>query len=235
MNLRLIVLVGALGITPVLPCVPVEFDKLVENPVAYEGRCVCVDGVTEGDGINFALFRPPLPRKSHRVILVVNTRGPRYNPIDGHWVQVCGTVAADEQHYFACKLVLERAHAVDRRPIPGRRVFGIFENEGPETVRIETMNKTGNESTEMILNAGEMDETVITPGKLRIFAASNDLSQTKLLSAYVMPTVKSAPNFFEYATRTFYFRLKGGKMSLVEPNKATEMRKRWEALKKGGE
>ena len=150
-------------------------------------------------------------------------------------MKVCGTVTADEQQYFACNLILENAQALHKRPIPGRRVFGVFENEGAETVRIEIKNKTGNEWTEMILDPGEMTEIVITPGKARLFAVSNDLSRTKLLSTYVMPTVKSAPNYFEKATRTFYFSLRDGKMSLFEHDKATEMRKRWEALDKGGE
>jgi hypothetical protein len=235
MNLRLIVFVGTLGITQAFACDPVELNQLIRDPIAFEGKCVCVAGVTEGDGINFALFRPPYPRQSHRVILVVNTREPRYKPVDGHWVNVCGTVAVDEQQYFACKLILEGARPLNKQPIPGHRVFGIFENEGPETVRIETMNKTGNESTEMILAPGELTKTVVTEGKVRLSALSKDLSPIKLLSASVMPTVHSAPNYFETATRTFYFSVSGGKMSLLKPNQATGMRKRWEALEKKSE
>jgi hypothetical protein len=233
MNLRLIVFVGTLGITQAFACVNVELDQLIRNPTAFDGQCVCVAGVTEGDGINFALFRPPHPSQGNRVILVVNKQeGPRYKPVDGHWVNVCGTVTADERKLFACKLILEDARPLNKPPIPGRRVFGIFENKGPETVRIETMNKTGNESTEMILAPGELTKTVITEGKVRVSALSKDLSPIKLLSTSAMPTVHSARNYFETATRTFYFSLTDGKMLLLKPNKAAEMRKRWEALEK---
>ena len=232
LGIKLTVFIGTLGLAPILPGVTVEFEQLTRNPAAYEGRRVCVTGVTEGDGINFALFRPPHLRQSHRVILVVNTREPRYNPVDGHWVKVCGTVTADERRYFACKLVLESADALHKRPIPGHRIFGVFENEGPQTVQIELINKTGDGGTIMTLRPGDIEKTVIVEGKVRILAVTNDLSPTEMLSSHVVPTVKSAPNYFEKPTRAFYCSVRDGKMSLLEPNKAAGMRKHWEVLEK---
>ena len=229
---RLILLMGTLGIAGILPGMTVELDQLTRNPTAYENTDVCVTGVTEGDGINFVLFRPSY-RQAKRTILVVNKQeGPRYSPVDGHWAKICGRVTADERGMFACKLVLETAEAVHKNPIAGRRVFGVFKNEGPETVEIQMTNGAGDSTTIMTLSSGDIERTVITSGKAKIFAVSNDLAPTKLLSSFTMPTVKSSAVNFERSTRTFYFSLKDGKMSLLEPNKATGMRKRWEALKK---
>lgn len=232
---RLTLFIGTLGITRVLTGMTVELDQLTRNPTAYQNSYVCVTGVTEGDGINFVLFRPPY-RQANRTILVVNKQeGPRYNPIDGHWAEICGKVTADERGMFACKLILETAQAVLRRPIAGRRIFGVFENEGPETVEIEIGNETGDSRTIMTLRPGDIEKTVIAAGKARIFAVSIDLSRTTLLSAFTMPTVKSSPDYFERSTRTFYLSLRDGKMSLLKHDKATEMRKRWEALDKNRE
>jgi hypothetical protein len=228
--IRLTLFIGTLGITPVLPGMTVELEQLTSDPSAYRNSSVCVTGVTEGDGINFVLFRPP-HRQANRTILVVNKQeGQRYNPVDGHWATICGTVTADERGIFACKLILETAETVQKRPVAGRRTFGVFENTGPETVEIETINDAGDSSAIMTLRPGDITKTVITPGKAKIFALSNDLSRTRLLSTFTLPTVKSSANYFERSTRTFYFRLRAGTMSLLKRDKATEMRKRWEAL-----
>lgn len=232
--IRLTLFIGTLGITPVLPGMTVELEQLTSDPSAYQNSSVCVTGVTEGDGINFVLFRPP-HRQANRTILIVNKQeGQRYNPVDGHWVRICGTVTADERGMFACKLFLETAQAVQRRPIAGRRIFGVFENAGSETVEIETSNEAGDSSAIMTLRPGDITKTVITPGKAKIFAMSNDLSRTKLLSTFTLPTVKSSANYFERSTRTFYFSLRDGKMSFLKHDKTMEMRKRWEALEKKG-
>jgi hypothetical protein len=232
MILKLIVFFGTLGITPIFGCDPVELDQLIRDPRSFEGRCVCVTGVTEGDGIKFALFRPPHPPKSHSVILVVNTREPRYNAVDGHWVQICGTVTMDDQQYFACKLILETANPLQKQPAPGLRVFGVFENDGRETLNVQIISNDGTEGTVMILRPGDITETVITAGKIKIFATSADFSRTKLLSEHVMPTVESTSNHFESSTRRFYFSLSARRMSLIKPANAQEMRKRWEAIEK---
>jgi hypothetical protein len=231
MILKLSMFFGILGITSVTACVKVDFDQLVRDPGGYQGSCVCVTGVTEGDGINFALFRPGA-RQANNTILVVNTRAPRYNPVDGHWVNVCGTVIPDEQRYFACKLVLESAHALDKRPIPGHRIFGVFENDGRQTVKVQVISQAGNEGTVMILRPGDITESVITDGKIKVFAGPDDRAEAKPLSERVMPTIESASNYFERSTRTFYFSIRGGKVSFLKPAEAIGMRKRWEVLKK---
>jgi hypothetical protein len=233
---KLTAFLATLGLIRVLAASTVELEQVTSDPSAYQNSQVCVTGVTEGDGINFVLFQPP-HRQPNRTILVVNKqRGPRYNPVDGHWSKICGTVTADDRGMFACKLFLETAQAVPRRPIAGRRIFGVFENAGPETIEIETTNEPGDSSAIMTLGPGDITKTVIeTPGTAKIFAMSPELSRAKLLTTFTLPTVESSPNKFEKSTRTFYFSLRGGKVSLLRPTKATTMRKRWEALEKKGE
>jgi hypothetical protein len=233
--IRLTLLLGTLGVARVLPSATVELEQITSDPSAYHDSDVCVTGVTEGDGINFVLFRPP-HRQANRSILVVNRQeGSRYRPLDGHWSKICGTVTADDSGLFACKLVLETARPVQRRPIAGRRIFGIFENAGPDTIEIEITNEAEDTSAIMTLRPGDITKTVISPGKGKIFELANDLSRTKLLSTFMLPTVKWSANYFERSTRTFYFSSRGGKVSLLRPNKAATMRERWKAMEKAGE
>lgn len=223
-------LIGTQGVASAKPCVAVDFDHLVRDPAAYEGRCVSITGVTDGDGLNFTLFRPP-DRDPHRAILVFQKREPpRYGLRDGHWVKVSGIVAIDETRLFACRLLLENLKTLRRTPVPGVRIFGIFANEGPETVQIEMINKTGNEMAQITLAPGDINKTEITEGKFRILTGSTSSVPGKVLSISALPTVHSASKYFERSTRTFYFALREGKVTPLKPKKATAMRDRWETV-----
>jgi hypothetical protein len=222
--------VGTRGFASAKPCVTVDFDNLVRNPAAYEGRCVSITGVTDGDGLNFTLFRPT-DRDPNRSVLVFQKREPpRYRLRDGHWVKVSGIVAIDKAGLFACRLLLENLKALRRTPVPGVRTFGILANEGPETVQIEMINKTGNEMSQMTLEPGDINKTEITEGKFRVLTGSNSSFPSKLLSISALPTVHSASKYFEKSIRTFYFTLRDGKVTLLKPRRATTMRDRWETI-----
>jgi hypothetical protein len=228
--ISLTMFLGTLGGASAQPCVTVDFNHLVSNPAAYEGTCVSIIGVTDGDGLNFTLFRPP-DRGPDRSILVFQKREPpRYRLRDGHWVKVSGVVAIDKTGLFACRLLLENLKALRRAPVPGVRTFGIFANEGPETVQIEMVNTIGDDISQMTLAPGDINKTEISEGKFRILTGSASSLPGKVLSISPLPTVDSASNYFEKSTRTFYFSLRNGKATLLKPRRATVMRDRWETI-----
>jgi hypothetical protein len=109
-------------------------------------------------------------------------------------------------------------------------MYGIFCNDGPITVRVEISNWRGNEKTEMILAAHEITKTVIVKGMAKVYTPTDRLSSGKLLSTMTVPEGTSALQFFETSTRTFYFRIRNGRIGLVRPNEA--MRRQWEALER---
>jgi len=227
---KLSFLLALVGLSSASACVHLDLERLIENPRAYEGKRVCVVGVTEGDGVDFAFFKPP-HRESSRSILVYQRRDARlYELEDGHWVRLKGIVVPDETGQFACKLLLERLQRLDRRPVPGRRIFGMFENAGPDSVRLVKVNDAENQMFHMTLAPGDIDKTVITDGKIGVFALSPDSSPVRLLSVYPIPASNSAPNYFDKSTQTFYFRVANGTISPVRPDKAQRMRKRWNSL-----
>jgi hypothetical protein len=205
---------------------PVDLSQLIQNPATYENKCVCVTGVTEGDGVNFVFFRPPRQQQKQE-ILVVNKNGPksRFQPVDGHWYRLCGIVTADERGLFPCKFVLQSAHVIKRRSIPGGRIFGVFRNEGPNTIRIDMIDEKGRAGN-MILDVKGFETIAINEIKeIKISAVSEDLSPGKLLSSYMIPDPQFAPRYFDRATSTFYFSIKDGNTILVEPKKAAKIRK----------
>jgi len=227
----LTIIIGVLGVASAEPCTNVGFDDVVKNPAAYEGRCVSITGVTDGDGLNFTLFRPPA-RDPGRSILVFQKREPLYRLRDGHWVKVSGVVAIDKTRLFACRLLLENLKALSKTPVPGVRTFGIFANEGPETLQIEMINNIGDEIAQMTLAPGDINKTEISEGKFRILTESTSSFPPKVLLVSALPTVDSASKYLERSTRTFYFSFRDGKVTLLKPRNATVMRNRWETIER---
>jgi hypothetical protein len=204
-------LIRALGRTWLLACMPVDLSQLIQNPATYENKCVCVTGVTEGDGVNFVFFRPPRQQQKQQ-ILVVNKNGPqsRFQPVDGHWYRLCGIVTADERGLFPCKFVLQDAHAIKRRSIPGGRSSVFSEMKARIQIRIDIIDEKGRAGN-MILDVKGFDTIAINEIKqIKISAVSGDLSPGKLLSSYVIPDPKVATRYFDSATSTFYFSIKDG-------------------------
>lgn len=216
----------------VAPCAPVDLQQLLEKTEAYKGKRVCVIGVAEVDGISFALFQPPR-RELHRMIVVDRKHGrPRYDRLNNHWVKITGIVHIDPEKIFACRLLLENVETLARPPIKEVKIYGIFFNEGPDTIRLDVVNKARNENDSMTLSPGDVLKTVIVEGTAKLSLPSTAASPGPVLSACAVPTERSASDFFEESTRTFYFRVWDGRISLVKPQQARKAKKRWEEIER---
>lgn len=225
--------IGILAVAiPTGGIVSVDFDHLIGNPRTYKGKHVSVTGVAQVDGTSFTLFQPPHRELSRTIFVGQKVGKPHYNHLDNHWVKITGIVDTDERNIFACKVFLENVDALPRPPVPSIRVFCVVLNEGPATVRVELVNKAGNESTDMTLSPGEIHKTAVVEGQAKVYTPSESLFTGKLLSSCVVPSEKLAPEFFDSSTRTFYFRIRNGKIALVRPQEATTLKKRWQELEK---
>lgn len=203
----------------------VSFDEFVRNPGAYQGRRISVVGIAEVDGISFTLFQPPHREVSRSIFVGQKLGRPRYNQLNDHWVKVTGIAAVDEQKTFAAKIFLDRVDALRRPPIRGVKIFGIFFNEGPTSIHIELVNEAGNESTKLVLRPDGIEKTIVATGAARVVnPAGRVLSECPIESEY--------SEFFELSDRTFYFRIKDGRISLVQPRNATTIKKRWGEIEK---
>jgi hypothetical protein len=210
----------------------VDFSQLITHAPAYKGKRVSVTGVAEVNGISFVLFEPPRRDLSQKIFVGQKLGPPRYDHLNNHWVNVTGIVDTDEEKVFACKIFLEKVRPLDRPPVKGVDVYGVFFNEGPETVQLELFNKAGNESTEITLPPGGIDRMVIAEGLAKVYTPSESFFSGKLLSSCPVPSETSAREFFEQASRTFYFQIRNGKITLLHPRNATILKKRWQALEK---
>jgi len=111
-------------------------------------------------------------------------------------------------------------------------VSGTYFNEDRIPVELNLISKDGKEGTIIPLPPGRLERAVISEGQTKVYTPSKKMATRRLLSTSPTPTPKSAPEFFENATRTFYFRIIGGKVILVKPRDlTTNERKRLEGYK----
>lgn len=210
----------------------VDLQQLLEKNEAYKGKRVCVIGVAEVDGISFTLFQPPR-RELRRMIVVDRKHGrPSYDQLNNHWVKITGIANIDPEKIFAGRLLLERVEALPRPPIKEVKTYGIFFNEGSDTIRLDVVNKAGNENDSMTLSPGDVLKTVIAEGTARVSLPSTTAFPGQALSACGVPTETSASDLFEESTRTFYFRVRDGRISVVKPQEAQTAKKRWEEIER---
>jgi hypothetical protein len=214
------------------PCTAVDFHQLLAKSAWYKGKRICVVGVAEVDGISFTLFQPP-QRELHRRIAVDRKHGrPRYEQLNNRWVKIVGRVSEDPEKIFGCRLLLESVEALARPLVKGIKTYGIFFNEGPDTIRVDVVNKPRNERTTMTLSPSDVLKTVIVEGTAKVSRPSTNAFPGPALSECTVPNEKSALDCFEESTRTFYFRVRDGRIALVRPREALAAKKRWEEIEK---
>jgi hypothetical protein len=224
---KLSLCIGVIAIAvPAGGSVSVDFKQLIENPRVYQGKRVSVIGVAEVDGISFVLFQPPRRELSQKIFVGQKLGEPRYNHLNNHWVKITGIADIDEQKVFAGKIFLENVQPLPRPPVKGVDVYGVFVNEGPTPVELELFNRAGQLIASATMSPGEIHTTAIVEGQARIYTPAESLFTGKLLSSCPIGSEKSAPEFFENSSRTFYFRIKDAKIALLHPRDATALKKR---------
>ena len=100
-------------------------------------------------------------------------------------------------------------------------VLGTYLNEGRSLIEVELITRDGREATTIPLSPGRIDRALIRDGKTMIYTPSDESGNRRLIYTIATPTPRTAPQFFERSTRTFYFRIIAGKISLVRPRDLT--------------
>jgi hypothetical protein len=101
------------------------------------------------------------------------------------------------------------------------KVIGTYLNEGPHSIELNVISKDGADTSIINLWVGRIARVVITEGWTKVYTPSESMASRRLLSTRATPTPESAPEFFEKKSRTFYFRVVGGKVTLVRPQDLT--------------
>lgn len=121
---------------------------------------------------------------------------------------------------FAAVALAAPSYGAKPTPRPSK-VIGTYFNEGRIFVELNLISKDGKEGSIIPLPAGRIDRAVISGGLTKVYIPSEEMAKRRLLSTSQTPTPKSAPEFLETETRTFYFRVVGGKVTLVKPQNLT--------------
>lgn len=125
-----------------------------------------------------------------------------------------------------------RCEAASNRSAP-LEVIGTYLNEGRRLIELDLISKDGRETTNIPLSPGRIDHAVIGEGQTKVYTPAEGISKRRLLSTISTPTLRTAPEFFERETRTFYFRIIAGKVTLVKPRDLTAgERKRLKAFRR---
>jgi hypothetical protein len=98
-----------------------------------------------------------------------------------------------------------------------REVTGVFFNVGNGTVQLNVRSADKKDTTIMTLSSGQVGSTATVKGEVRVLTPSKNMTSGHLLSSCQVPDPEAAPEFFEKTTRMFYFRIDGGKVTLVKP------------------
>jgi hypothetical protein len=130
-------------------------------------------------------------------------------------------------------LVLSTRSKASPAPL-GDQVYGVFFNEGRSAVQLNIINLKKKSAGIGSLSAGETTIIDLRNGdEARVYTPSKDMLSGRLLSTCPLPIPSSSPEYFENATRTFYFRIVGGKVVLLKPRDLTaEERKQVKAYKR---
>lgn len=199
------------------PCLSLDFKELTTQPDRYKGQCVSVSGVAAVDGPSFTLWQPP--KREVRIFVGQRLGKPKYNALNNHWVRLTGFADVDDRGIFTCKVFLTSVRALPGRPLPDKKTYGVFHNDGPGTIRVFTTSKADNDEISMTLSPGETHRLAIVEGVARVYDLSN-----KVISKCIVPSADLAGGSLEEATRNLYFRISYGKIVLVSPKQALDIK-----------
>jgi len=105
---------------------------------------------------------------------------------------------------------------------------GVFINEDHAKVQINVISKDKKEAAEMILAPEAIERSVLfAGGEVKLYTPSKDVVSGRLLFSRSLPTPSTASEFMERSTRTFYFRVRDRKITLVKPKDLTSTERRW--------
>jgi hypothetical protein len=117
---------------------------------------------------------------------------------------------------FILLISATQSNAASRTTSPPK-VIAIYFNEGRVLIELNLISKDGKEGTIIPLLPGRIERVAISEGKTKVYIPSEQMATRRLLSTSTTPTPKSAAEFSERETRSFYLRVVGGKVILVKP------------------
>jgi hypothetical protein len=110
---------------------------------------------------------------------------------------------------------------------PDIGAIAVFINEGVAEVQVNVISEDKSDETVLPMRPGTIERTSFTGGQVKLYTPSKDIVSGRLLFSLRLPSPTTAPDFFEKQTRTFYFRVAGGKVTLLKPTDLTSKERKW--------
>lgn len=105
--------------------------------------------------------------------------------------------------------------------------IGVFINEGVE-IQITVISEDTKDKIILPMRPRTIERaSLFTGGQAKLYTPSKNIVSGRLLFTRSLPTPSTSPDFMEKGTRTFYFRVVGGKIILVKPRDLTSKERKW--------
>lgn len=193
---------------------PSDFQRLLANPEAFDGKRVTLTGVASIGGATFYLY--PNEDEARNVGAAVfinrNLEGPRYDKFSNHWLKVTGIVNAKRHGPFnndPCEIWLEHFEVLRKASLEHRNIYGVFQNDTSSLVNVTIHWRDG------YSNFGVPPGETSTEGITKDGTAVVTTEKGKLIgkSDLVPPGISS--RYFDSAHRSYYYRITDSKIEIV--------------------
>lgn len=205
-----------------------DFQLLLADPSAFEGKRVTLTGVASVDGAEFFLYPNTQAAKegnlSRSVFVARDLKGPPYDRFNNHWLSVTGIVTAKGHGPvgFQGPLIwLERVESLPYPPLPDRRIYAIFRNDCADTVTVKVSAPNGYSMFD-VRPFSTAPPGVIATGTAEVTDASG-----KVMLRTPLPPPRSAGKYFDPLHRAYYYHITGNRIDLVRPSETTKWDVYW--------
>ena len=203
-----------------------DFEQLVKIAKKFNGKRVTVVGLAEIGGSEFFLYPDVQSAKRGENAIFVDAHilnENSYQKFNNHWLKITGIVDTGIRpplRVGECSIVLERLKLLPLRPLRDDSVRGVFRNSTGQTIDIRVPTPTGYAYAMRIAPSTATEAMVISHGKVTVTKKSGQTVAKGTLSWKDI-----ADEYFDRNSRTFYYRIRDGRITPVLPREAKNWRK----------
>jgi hypothetical protein len=191
-----------------------DFERLLANPQAFDGKRVTLTGVASIGGAEFYLYpNEDEARKAGTAVFVNrNLEGPRYDKFSDHWLKITGIVNAERHGPFnndPCEIWLEHFEVLRKASVRHRNIYGVFRNDTSSLVNITIYRPDG------YSNFGMPPRETSTEGITKEDRAVVTTATGKLIAKSNLVPLGTSSRYFDSAHHSYYYRITDTKIEMV--------------------
>jgi hypothetical protein len=206
---------------------PSDFQQVLKHPNHFDGRRVTLVGVADIGGSEFFLYpdiRSAKHGDSEKAIFVethILDKNP-YEQFHNHWVKITGIVDMRVRPPLGvgpCSVVFERLEPLALPPLHDTSVKAVFKNDTGEMINVKFSAPSG---AGYILRFPSGDVSAASVIKRGVITAKTRMG--KLIATGDLIPKFNTREFFDVKARTYYYRIRPGKIELVPVREGQQWR-----------